>query len=627
MSDSVQLLFDIVKCAEDVLSSRELDILYARNGYPTGESQTLEEIAASIGGLTRERIRQIEKKAIEKLNSQLAREEIILKYAMFFEANFNRFRMYSDGDYTDFFEPSYIMFTEYLSIVDKETFLKSTALYLALTDNKARIKISNKFSFVYNSSGVSEADASLDVLGHSKDVLSVSEVSDLDDYHKKILLANYRLNDGIYLKKGLSKRDIILAVIDEYFPNGIRPTDDNQLDYFNKCYKNKFDVDNKFTYRELASAMFNSGDYCYVDNGTYLRFSKCNKIPSDLLKELVDYALADGGTIYYSTIFSMFKDQLEENGINNWYYLKGVFDRQTEGRFFNRKANFSVNSTNQFEDPIYDYLVKADGLVTLQELRNKFPGLKDYMFFFRINANKDIISLEGNRFIHIYNLHISEEDKGAIQSVIKSKIDNSDYGIVSSRSIYPFLKIYYPDLCKRLGVANEQFGLFSVCSCLFSDEYDFSRPFIGKIGTEKMTTIGVASRYVDDLKLSKFSFDDLDSFLSKYNTFVNDKIKFVLGTSGKYLLVNDKEFINLQYINIDNRNQIKDFLVFTTNRFGEMRIGKFSNYYMIPKNPHIYWNKASLLSFINGFCKDELEVVIVNGSFECLDYIIRRKTA
>lgn len=50
-----------------VLSSRELEVLLSRHGALNGEPQTLEEIGSRLG-FTRERARQIEKKAILKLN-------------------------------------------------------------------------------------------------------------------------------------------------------------------------------------------------------------------------------------------------------------------------------------------------------------------------------------------------------------------------------------------------------------------------------------------------------------------------------------------------------------------------------------------------------------------------------
>jgi len=51
-----------------ILSEKEAKILYFRYGFNNGESKTLEEVG-EIFGLTRERIRQIENRAIEKLKN------------------------------------------------------------------------------------------------------------------------------------------------------------------------------------------------------------------------------------------------------------------------------------------------------------------------------------------------------------------------------------------------------------------------------------------------------------------------------------------------------------------------------------------------------------------------------
>lgn len=138
-----------------------------------------------------------------------------------------------------------------------------------------------------------------------------------------------------------------------------------------------------------------------------------------------------------------------------------------------------------------------------------------------------------------------------------------------------------------------------------------------------MTLNKILSRCVDDNRLSRFTFNDLDMYASRYNTFINGKIGFIKDTADKYLLVNDKDFINLEMIRIDNVQQIKDFLIFTVKRFKEIKISNFRSYFMIPKNEYIYWNKLTLFSFINAFCYDELEIKLLNNSYEYLDYVIR----
>jgi RNA polymerase primary sigma factor len=65
---SHQLLQEQVKQALRTLSAREARILRLRFGLPKGRAHTLQEVGEKFG-LTRERIRQIEKEALGKLRS------------------------------------------------------------------------------------------------------------------------------------------------------------------------------------------------------------------------------------------------------------------------------------------------------------------------------------------------------------------------------------------------------------------------------------------------------------------------------------------------------------------------------------------------------------------------------
>lgn len=623
--DFNQELKNVVSVAEATLREKELFVVYSRNGYPNGKKMTLEAIAQSLDNITRERVRQIEKKAMDKLNRWMRKMDILLRFTICFEKMYQLFRKESFENYQDFFEPSYITFAEYTSIVDKDLFYKSLALFLAISNNEARIKVSQEFNFVYNSNGISENEAALAILGLNSDVISVDDVEKFNDNEKKILFKNYRLLNGYYIKKGEIKRDIILSILDEGFIDGFHISSDKHLEKFKEIYKSKYGTECNITQRQIECAISNTDDYCLVNRGTYLRYDKCSKIPEDLLEQITEFIFQEGGTLYYSTIFGEFKDELCAIGITNWFYFKGVFDKQSAGTFYTRRSTLSVDSTKRFEDPISNYINDSKGIFTIQTLKNKFPNLEEWLFLQRIYNNKRIIGLEGRKFILVDNLNLNQEDLNTIKQFVITKIKESDYGIVSTRSLYPLLRIDNRDLCKRLGLANEQFGFFSLCAYLLSDKFKFSRPFIGDINEETITLSTVLSRYIEDELGDRFSFADLEPYAIKYNTAVNDKLRFVDSVAGKYLLVSNNDFIKINRIKIDNLEQIIDFLVTTVENCKEIKISNFNGYFLIPKNKNIYWNKQTLFSFINSFCLDKLEIEVTNYTFENIDYIIRSK--
>ena len=67
---SSQLLKEQVQSILGSLSKREREVLEMRSGLTDGQARTLEEVAQALG-VTRERVRQIETKALRKLRHRL----------------------------------------------------------------------------------------------------------------------------------------------------------------------------------------------------------------------------------------------------------------------------------------------------------------------------------------------------------------------------------------------------------------------------------------------------------------------------------------------------------------------------------------------------------------------------
>jgi RNA polymerase primary sigma factor len=72
---SLSQLREDVRIALQSLNKREADVLYLRYGLDGGDMRTLQEVAEELG-VTRERVRQIESRALRKLRSPRARRSL-----------------------------------------------------------------------------------------------------------------------------------------------------------------------------------------------------------------------------------------------------------------------------------------------------------------------------------------------------------------------------------------------------------------------------------------------------------------------------------------------------------------------------------------------------------------------
>ena len=77
LADKKNVSQDILKKIEQCLSPREAEIILRRHGFTYPEAQTLEYIGKCLG-VTSERIRQVEARALKKLRKKFKREENLL---------------------------------------------------------------------------------------------------------------------------------------------------------------------------------------------------------------------------------------------------------------------------------------------------------------------------------------------------------------------------------------------------------------------------------------------------------------------------------------------------------------------------------------------------------------------
>ena len=380
MNEQLQKEFDsCYQAIKKVLDDREEYVLLCRNGFPNGNIKTLEEIGEELG-LTRERVRQIESDA-SKASSKLSRLTIYFQLLRLQDHLASKIYKVKDKDEAIEKGNYYISFEQCLKLVPSFNFYRLIAL---ATGFRTSITVNFKYKVIPLKKEFADEIIILDSLLKNVGIaISKEKYEQSDESIRLAINEAYHLSPkGFYIRNKTNKRDVIGYIIDNYFANGYHISNTDDFEKFKECFENEFGFEYEITQREISVALDN-GNYCLINKGTYLNPNKCPVIPEELLSEIVIFIRESSGTLFYETIYETFKDRLNELGINNWFFLKGVLDNQCKGLYKARKANLSVDDSSTYKDPIAEYLDQHNGEVTIEEFREEFPGLKDYMFYFR----------------------------------------------------------------------------------------------------------------------------------------------------------------------------------------------------------------------------------------------------
>ncbi|MDR3600594.1 MAG: hypothetical protein P4L49_08985 [Desulfosporosinus sp.] len=171
---------------------------------------------------------------------------------------------------------------------------------------------------------------------------------------KSLVLADYNLSGKVYLKKRISLSRMYFAVLEKYYPNGIKLYDDSESIRFRNYVRSLFgDVYLPENNRAIDVRLTELTILC--DRGKRILPSGI-KIPRELLSKIHDAIIQlDRNVIMFMELFERFKNELLENSnITNKYFLQGVLRQNYSNEFdftrYTLKKDPSLNS-NHFQSP------------------------------------------------------------------------------------------------------------------------------------------------------------------------------------------------------------------------------------------------------------------------------------
>lgn len=395
------------------------------------------------------------------------------------------------------------------------------------------------------------------------DLIHFSEYTTFDLCKKKLVFERWSKKAKYYLRKDLTELKLAVAVMEDKFPKGYHIQNDYEL--LCKYLKEKYGDD--FICPSISVVtwkMQKDEHFCQIDRGTYLPWNKCPDL--DLLEQaaIVDYIQNSGDIIYYASIFEHFKDEFRKKGVSNQYFVKGIVDHYIDGYGYEVNRDFikKEGSTITGKQAILQKIMEFDGAFTLQQLRNEFPGVKDYTFQVVIQENDEIISLGDNKYVVLVNSGVAAEGEDIMIDETQNALRASDGRPVIAKKILTKIKLFYDDWKKELGLITTPTALYCFLSRSerANELFEFKRPYMAFKGTNKdemnfSTSLFKALSELDEIDYDTFRKAVIDIGGTKAHPI--NFIDIIEELCDEYLLVDRFKLLKISKLFI-NRNEIEN---------------------------------------------------------------------
>ena len=573
VQDELQQLIDLIHAKENMKV-----VLRERSNNATLES------TGQILGVTRERVRQIEKKARHMFSSWYSRTLILSKIAAI-----------RDGDHV-------------LTPVElQEYFGQYTTELLYL------LRTTSDLPYLYDSQIdafiVEELDQSERVQNFVEELPNTFTSSKLDSIQKnaaekglsdELLMLSineaYNLTGNVYHRSKLPIHEICRLILQKYYADGIHVYDEQQLSEFRNHVEDDFgDIGLPKGNRLLTANIIRVSILC--GRGRYKLYEK-EMIPTELLDSICRYIdESDKNVFMTNTLFSVFEDDLLAEGITNKYFLQGLMHAQLGDRYVFRRDYVSKDdfSTNMYME-IVSYIRQFDYPVSKKQVFDEYPGLTEIVFNFSVSDPK-IINLR-SEYIHADKMNFNKADIKYFRSVLE-KILSKNNGSCNSKDVYEYIDADNPTSMRRLYIMY-QYSLFSVFEYLFREEYQFSRPYIAYPNVE----ISHASERMDELlrNADEITLAEINEYAREIHFGINSILNFVDEHNDTHLLKNKKELISIETSGIDEMcaGQIEKLILDEIN--GTTLISELKTIYKFPRIS-VPWTEWLIYSVLKKWSK------------------------
>lgn len=308
--------------------------------------------------------------------------------------------------------------------------------------------------------------------------------------------AEYQHSGKFYHKKRLTVSYMCDYVLLNRFQNGYKTADSFEASRF-KQYLIEFfgDSAKSITNKALDAKVGTIGVLC--DRGKYIHkdYLQVDQCVIDAINDYVDQS--PRSLLPYGEIFEALKGIFEGTQITNRYLLQGALKkygcRFSTGRDFVRKSQ-SVTMVDELET-----FVEERGVVHKSEILAEFTSLGEAGLGQVSARSENVFNIENGYYIHASLFDIQPEDYINLRKYLTDACKNIPINI---RTVQNTIISRFPEFINRNDF-DDRNKLYAALCYMFRGEFNFSRPYIAKLGAGDVTNRSVILQHIED-------FDSID---------------------------------------------------------------------------------------------------------------------
>lgn len=442
-----------------------------------------------------------------------------------------------------------------------------------------------------------------------EDIINEAKANDelSDEMVEKAFESTYSLTGKVYHRYRLSRTRIYVEVIKEYFPDGIRIYDTQELSKFRDIVMNDYgDIGISEGDRALGARI---ASVCVLRGRGIYTHKRERYVSEELADKLYNYIFDSDQTIFMTnTIFNIFEDELLKFGINNKYYLQGVLRELYGDKLFFRRDYVSKDpEITSIYSSIVQFVRKSRYPVSKEKIFEAFPGVPEIVVALATSEH-DILNYFGE-YLHCSKLDLSENEIVYLDNLVENIV--ADGNPHHSKDIYEVINREKPELLTR-NFAMFQFSAFSILEYLFTDKYQFSRPFIAQNGVE----IGRSSERLREFVYSndELYITDLQAAAKDYSYQIYSLIEYLNECNDKFLIADSTRIVSIDSLLLDEEKARVIEKVLLEEVTDTIPINQLTIWNKLPK-VNTPWNEWLLYSVINKWGR-KLEVSTSSNQFK-----------